>query len=350
MSFAYVSPAPGAALVKTAIELPSLGRNEVEIEISHCGVCHSDLHVVDGDFGDLHPVGPGHEIVGRVVARGEDVDTLRIGARVGVGWLSNSCHGCACCRRGDDNLCADSTATGMGRAGGFADRIHVDARFAHPIPDGLASEVAAPLLCAGLTVYSALADVSPAAHVGVIGIGGLGHLAVQFANERGHEVTALSTSPDKADEAAALGAHHFVLHSDPDALAAAANRFDFIVSTVNVALPWDRVLACLRPRGTLCLLGAIPGDLAIPSAELTEWQKTVRGGTIGNRATMREMLAFAAHHGIAARTEVMPMARVNDAIERVRRNAARYRVVLTNQAEPPLGEGRLGRLEALRGA
>ncbi|MBE3072918.1 MAG: NAD(P)-dependent alcohol dehydrogenase [Acidobacteria bacterium] len=329
---AFAALAQGAALTPHRYEPPALGPFDVELAISHCGICHSDIHLIDNDWAtSQYPLVPGHEIVGMVRRAGPDVTGVSIGDRVGVGWQAGSCLACEWCERGEEHCCPKQVATCVGRPGGFAEAIRLDSRFVYPVPASLASENAAPLLCGGVTVYSPLARMTrPASRAGVIGIGGLGHLAVQFARAFGCEVTAFTTSPDKEAEARRLGARHFVVASDAGAMDRAAHSLDLLLSTVTVALDWPAWMKVLRPRGTLCFVGASPGTLGVATAALMIGEHTLAGSVIGSRAVTREMLEFAARHGIAARTEVVPMAQVNAAIERVRQNRARYRMVLTN--------------------
>ncbi len=329
---AYAAQQAGSTLEPFDYEAGALAPFEVDIRVTHCGVCHSDIHLIDGDWGNRFPVIAGHEIVGIIEAVGSQVTDVALGDRVGVGWQAGSCMTCEWCISGQDNLCPNSVATCQNRFGGFADHVRADSRFTHILPDLLDSEKAAPLLCAGITVYSPLKHfgVTPASRVGVIGIGGLGHLGLQFASAFGCEVTAFSTSPAKAEEARSFGADRFISTTDADALKGAARSLDFILVTVNVQLDWRRYLRILRPNGMLCIVGAIPGDMAIPAAALLDGQKSIRGGEIGSRAAMREMLQFAARHNITAQTEAVPMSEINHAIERVRQNQARYRMVLLN--------------------
>lgn len=326
----YAAFEPKAELRPHTYEPGPLGPYEVELAVTHCGICHSDIHLVDNDWGiSTYPLVPGHEIVGTVRQRGELVQHLSLGQRVGVGWQSGSCLQCEWCVRGDETCCAQKEATCVGRAGGFASAVHVDSRFAHPIPDGLASEDAAPLLCAGITVYTPLkAGVQPMSRVGVIGVGGLGHLAIRFAAAFGCEVTAFSTTADKQEEAHRLGARHFVASRDARPPEKLAGSLDFLLSTVTVPLDWAAWLNVLRPRGTLWFVGASLGKIDIPPMALIVGNKSVRGSGIGPRATMQEMLEFAARHNIAAQGEVLPLAEVNAAIRKVRENRARYRIVL----------------------
>jgi uncharacterized zinc-type alcohol dehydrogenase-like protein len=285
---------------------------------------------VDGDWGmGSYPMVPGHEIVGAVAALGSEVRHLEAGQRVGVGWQRGACLSCEACGAGDENLCAASAATCVGHHGGFADRIRVDSRFAFPIPEGLASENAAPLLCGGVTVYSPLRRwVRSAMRVGVVGIGGLGHLGLQFARAMGCEVTAISSRPDKEPEARSFGAHRFLATREPKALASAAGTLDFILSTVYVAQDWTGLLAALRPNGALCLVGAPAEPLTLPVFDLLVGQKSVTSSVIGGRPAIREMLAFAARHGVAAKAQVRPLAEADAGLAETRQGRARYRIVL----------------------
>jgi uncharacterized zinc-type alcohol dehydrogenase-like protein len=329
---AYAANEAGSALTPLAYAPDALGPNDVEIEITHCGICHSDLHLIDNDWRtSQYPLIPGHEVVGTVAEKGALVSHVQLGDRVGVGWQCGSCHECEWCERGDENLCSNSVETCVGRPGGFASRIRLDGRFAFGIPDALSSEAAAPLFCGGITVYSPIRrHARPQSRVGVIGIGGLGHLAIRFARAFGCEVTAFSSTPDKETEARALGAHHFVSSVDDDALRAQGESFDLIVSTVNRSLNWKRYVTALRPDGVLSFVGALDEPLTIPTGLLLSGRRSISGNPIGGRVAIREMLDFAARHQIGAQVEVLAMAEVNTALERLRRNDVRYRFVLKN--------------------
>lgn len=327
---AWAAARAGAPLEPFRYEPEPLGEHDCEVAVAHCGICHSDLHLVDDDWGvTRYPLVPGHEIVGTVAAAGASATAL-VGKRVGIGWQRSACHACDACRSGNENLCPNKTATCVGHHGGFADGIRIDSRFAFEIPEALDAARTAPLLCGGITVYSPLRRfaVGPGSRVAVLGIGGLGHMAVKFASAMGAEVTALSSSPDKAGDARTLGAHAFVATSDAAALKAARNSFDLVLSTVSADLGWPRFVGMLRPHGTLCFVGAVPSPLTLDVDLLLKNERSVTGGAIGSPARIREMLAFAAAHGIGAEIEAMPMASVNEGIERVRANRARYRVVL----------------------
>lgn len=303
---------------------------DVEIAVTHCGICHTDLHLINNDWGlTSYPFVPGHEIVGEITRLGSSVTDRRIGERVGVGFLAGADFTCDECAAGRDNLCEHWEPTCIGREGGFAERVVADSRLAFPIPDAIASEHAAPLMCAGVTVFAPLLRyANPATRLGVVGIGGLGHLALQFGRAFGCHVTAFTTSPSKAEEARQLGADVVVDASQPGALAACANSCDLLLCTATANVPWNDYVGVLRRNGKLCLLG-IPGhEVSIAPVPLIFFQRSVVSSGIGSRMEMRQMLDFAARHDIAPQVEVFPMQEVNTALERLRANAVRYRAVL----------------------
>ncbi len=257
------------------------------------------------------------------------INHLGVGARVGVGWQAGSCGHCEWCERGEENLCPDDVATAIGHYGGFAQKVIVESRFAFPLPKALRAETAAPLLCGGVTVYSPLRRlVKRGQKVGVIGIGGNGNMALQFARALGYEVTAFSHSPDKEKEAKRFGAGRFVSSTRGSDLAKLARSFDFILVTSYVKLDWAAYLRMLRPDGRLIVAGAVNEPLEIPSGAIISGQKGVVGSVIGSRRMIREMLDFAARHHIEAQTEVFPLEQVNAALDKVRQNKVRYRMVL----------------------
>ncbi len=331
---AHAALEANAALKPFDYTPPDPAPEDVDLRISHCGICHSDVHVIDNDWRiSEYPVVPGHEIVGTVEATGTAVKHLKPGDRVGVGWQRGACFTCEWCMSGQENLCAKMEATILdGNYGGFADRIRLDGRFVFKIPQALASENAAPLLCAGITVYSPLRNfqVRPHMRVGVIGIGGLGHLALQFARAWGCEVTAFSGTADKETEALSFGAHRFVVHSSSSAMRRVMNSQDFIINTVFSDLDWGTWVQALRPGGRLVFAGSPAGPLNFPPALLLGGRKSISGSPIGSRIEIKEMLDFAARHGIKARTEAVPMAGAGEALDRVRKGTARYRMVLVN--------------------
>jgi uncharacterized zinc-type alcohol dehydrogenase-like protein len=333
---AYAALAVGRPFEPYEFVPKPLGSMEVEIAVTHCGMCHTDVHLAQDDFGITpFPLVPGHEAVGIVAQAGSavgDVTELRVGQRVGVGWFAGADFTCHQCLVGLDNMCANGQPTCVGHAGGYADRLRADARLAFPIPDGLSSEHAAPLLCAGVTVFAPLLrHVRATDRVGIIGVGGLGHLAIQYARAMGCHVTAFSSSPDKEAEARQFGAHDFVDTGAEGALAARAGSCDFLLYCATADLPWADYLGVLRPDGKLCLVG-FPASKALDVSviPLIFGQKSVLASGVGSRAEMRAMLDFSARHQIVPQVEVYPMHEVNAAAERLLRNEVRYRAVLVH--------------------
>lgn len=323
----------GGTLNPFVYEAEAPGAKQVLVDITHCGICHSDVHLIDNDWGiNRYPLVPGHEIIGTLREVGAGVEGLRVGQRVGIGWQRSACGKCEWCKAGEENVCTRLEATCVGHHGGFADSIIVDADFAFPIPDALDSAQAAPLLCAGVTTFAPLRrhGVGPGTRVAVVGVGGLGHLALQFAKAMGAEVTALSSSPDKAVDARAFGAERFVDTSDTAKLKKAGRSFDFVLNTVSAPLEYPDYMATLRPGGTLCVVGAPREPIVLPSSALIGGQKSLTGSAIGGTRAMREMLEFAARHGVRARINQLPMRQADLAIAKLRRNQARYRMVLEN--------------------
>lgn len=329
MFHAYAALAAKGPLVPYDYTPPPLSPTDVEIKIECCGLCYSDVHLIDDDWKiSKYPLVPGHEIVGTVVKRGSLVQNLRDGDRVGIGWQCGACLTCENCLNHNETSCPSKIRTCVDRPGGFADNIIVNHEFAYPIPSSLPSTAAAPLLCAGITVYSPLRlhNVKAPQSVAVIGIGGLGHLAIQFARAAGCHVTALSTSPEKAPEARKFGAQHFLpLQEIKPGMPA---QFDFILSTVHADLDWASLLTLLKPRGKLCIVGLPPSELKIPARLLISGDKSICGSGTGSRHCMREMLQFAAEHNIRPQVETVPLSSLNEAIDKLKRNQARYRLVL----------------------
>jgi uncharacterized zinc-type alcohol dehydrogenase-like protein len=325
--------AAGSELLPLKYDPGKLGAREVEIAITHCAICHSDLHLIANDWGiSQYPFIPGHEIVGTVAALGSEVRSLEVGQRIGLGWQSNSCGQCEWCMSGQENLCASSEGTCVHRHGGYADRVRANARFVVPIPDALPSEQTAPLLCGGITVYNAMRinGVNPSSRVGVVGIGGLGHLAIQFARAFGAEVTAFSTTLAKEEEARSLGAHHFVNSRETKSMKEVSGALDFILTTVNADQDWGAYLQALRPNGTLWFVGVPPSPVSVHAFPLISGQRTIGGSPVGSPFRLREMLDVAARHGVKATTERFPMDKANEAIEKVKKGKVRYRAVLAN--------------------
>lgn len=308
-----------------------LGADEVEIAVDYCGVCHSDLSVINNEWGfSSYPFVPGHEAVGRVVAVGSNAKNLKPGQKVGIGWTASSCLHCAPCIGGDQHLCATAQPTIIGHNGGFAERMRSHWAWAIPLPDALDMASAGPLLCGGVTVFSPFVTfgVKPTDRVGVVGIGGLGHMAIKFANAWGCEVTAFTSSASKTEEAKTLGAHHVVSSRDAKALASIAGTLDLLLVTVNVSLDWPAMLQTLRPKGRMHVVGAVLEPMAIPAFELIGGQKSVSGSPTGSPTMIATMLEFAARHNIAPQVEHFPMSKVNEALAHLETGKARYRIVL----------------------
>lgn len=329
---AYAAYQPKSPLQSFEYTPSTLQADEIEVAITHCGICHSDVHLVDDDWAvSRYPLVPGHEIIGTISALGSESKQFRVGQRVGIGWQCNSCMECNSCRRGEENLCNQPLATANGHYGGFATHVRANARFVFSIPEKLASENAAPLLCGGITVYTPFRNynVRPYQKVGIIGIGGLGHLALQFANAFGCDVTAFSSDKSKEQEARTFGAHHFVSSTDDNELNKHLNSFDFILSTTTVPLNWEKYMSLLKAHGKLCFVGAVK-NLSIPVFTLILGNKSVCGSSIGSPLEIQEMLEFASQHNIQAKTQLMPMLEASQALDLVRNNKARYRIVLEN--------------------
>jgi uncharacterized zinc-type alcohol dehydrogenase-like protein len=326
------TPAASAPLAELTYEAPPLAADEVDVDVVHCAICHSDLHLLDDDWGiSRYPLVPGHEVIGHVAAVGNGVHHLTPGDLVGVGWQCGSCGRCAPCRAGDEHLCSGGKRrTCVDQHGGFASRVRAQASFAFKIPAGLDPASAAPLLCAGVTVFAPLERhlKRTGLRVGIVGIGGLGHLAIQFAAAMGAEVVAFDPIPAKRAEAIRLGATELLSPAPADLAQVSQSSFDLILTTTHADLEWNAWLALLRLGGTLCLTGVPTKPLVIDPTHLLDGQKTITGSVIGSPAAMRRMLVFAAEQGVEPLVEHMPMAAANEAVARVRAGAARYRIVL----------------------
>ena len=327
----YAAKSSGERLQPHTFEFGPLGANEVEINVSHCGICHSDIHLIDNDWGmSAYPLTPGHEAVGEVAAVGSAVKSLKPGARVGVGWLSASCGACESCTEGHENTCALGQPTCVGRPGGFADKLRVDNRFAFELPKEVKSDEAGPLMCGGATMFTPLEDndVRDGAKVGIVSVGGLGHMGIQFAHARGCKVTAYSTSPSKEAECREMGASDFAVTTDADAMAARAGTLDFLLTTTPADLPWDALVGLLRPRGTLCLLGVPAHPVAVQAFPMIAGHKKIIGSNTGSVRGIKSMLSTAAKKGVRPLVERHAMSDVNTALDRVRKGQVRYRAVL----------------------
>ncbi|WP_245743860.1 NAD(P)-dependent alcohol dehydrogenase [Lentzea fradiae] len=339
MAAAYAAPSPGAPLEPATITRRPLRPTDVAIAIHYCGICHSDVHQVHGDWGGgTFPMVPGHEITGIVTAIGADVTRHAVGDRVGVGVIIGSCRDCAECEEGLEQYCSHSVEVyaavdphdGEPTRGGYSTHIVADEHFVLRIPDALPLDQAAPLLCAGITTYSPLKHwaAGPGKKVAVLGLGGLGHLAVKIANAMGAEVTVLSRSSRKEADGLNLGADHFHATDDPATFERLAGTFDLIVCTVACRLDVDTYLSLLANGGTMVYLGITEEPLDVSVFSLLRSRTSLAGSRIGGMDETQEMLDFCAEHGIRAEIEVIDAAQVNEAFDRVRHGDVRYRFVI----------------------
>ena len=336
---AYAAPAAGLPLAPTTIDRRDVGPGDILIDIQYAGICHSDIHTVNGDWGPQpFPVVPGHEIVGIVTEVGSAVTRHRVGDRVGVGCMVGSCGECANCRNGDEQYCLTGmvpTYAGTDRddtttQGGYSTHVVVDADFVLSVPDGIDPAAAAPLLCAGITTYSPLRrwGAGPGKQVAIVGLGGLGHMGVKIAHALGAEVTVLSQSLKKQEDGLRLGADHYFATSDPDTFEQLAGKFDLIVNTVSAHIDVDAYLGLLAVDGTLVNVGAPAEPLSLSVFSLISARRSYAGSMIGGIAQTQEMLDFCAEHHIGADVEVIPADRINEAYERVLASDVRYRFVI----------------------
>ena len=327
---AYAAHEPQGELKPFQYELDRLGADEIDIKVLYCGLCHSDMSMLDNDWrSTVYPFVPGHEAVGEITAVGEGVTHLRVGQKVGVGWTAQSCLTCDECMTGHHQMCNQAQPTIRGRHGGFADKIRVQATWAIPIPNGVDLKTAGPLFCGGITVFSPLMQhhISPLSHVGVVGIGGLGHMALSFLKAWGCEVTAFSTSPEKEAEARKLGAHHFVSTHDKDSLKKMRGSLDMVLDTVNVELDWNSYIAALKSKGILHIVGVAP-KVSARVGYLMGKQKSISASPTGSPFQIKEMLKFAARHRLSPMTELYKMSEINEAFDKLRNGKPRYRIVL----------------------
>jgi alcohol/geraniol dehydrogenase (NADP+) len=327
---AWVAEAAAKPLVLETVDLGPLEAEDVEVAVEHCGLCHSDLSVLNNDWGiSQFPAVLGHEVVGRVTAVGSNAKGVEIGQRVGVGWHSGSCMHCRQCMSGSHHLCPQAQPTIVGHRGGFATHIRAHWAWTIPLPEGLRFTEAGPLLCGGVTVFAPLArHAKPVDRVGIIGIGGLGHMAVKFAVAYGCDVTAFTSSESKFDEAKGFGAHHVVSSRDSAAIKKLTGRFDLLISTVNVKLDWDSMIGTLAPNGRLHVVGAVLEPIPVSAFSLILQQRSVSGSPAGSPVAIAAMLDFAARHDVAPQTEHFPMSQINAAFTRLESGKARYRIVL----------------------
>jgi alcohol dehydrogenase (NADP+) len=342
---AFGAPAADAPLEPQQIERRALGPKDVRIDIKFCGICHSDIHFTRGEWGQIpYPAIPGHEIAGVVAEVGAEVSKFSAGDRVGVGCMVNSCRECENCQKGDEQYCIPGNTQTYGSTdrdgtptyGGYSDHVVVDEDFVLNIPDGLELDVAAPLLCAGITTYSPLRHwgAGPGKRVAVVGLGGLGHMAVKIGKAMGAEVTVLSQSLRKRDDGLKLGADGYFATSDDATFDELAGHFDLIINTVSAKLEIGRFLELLKTDGALVNVGAPSEPLPVPVFSLLPQRRSFAGSAIGSIRETQEMLDFCAEHGIAAEIERISADQINDAWERVLSSDVRYRFVIDNSTLP----------------
>jgi len=337
---AYAATSATAPLAPFQFERRAVGPHDVQIEIAYCGICHSDIHQVRDEWGgSKYPMVPGHEIVGKITAVGAHVKAFKVGDLAGVGCMVDSCRTCPSCQRNLEQFCEKGAAfsyngTEMDRKtptyGGYSSSIVVDEAFTLKISPKLDLAAAAPLLCAGITTYSPLRHwkTKKGDKVGVVGLGGLGHMAVKIAVAMGAEVTMLSTSKAKEADARKLGAHHFGLTSDDATFKRLAGQFDLIIDTISAPHDYNKYLGLLRIEGAMVLLGVPPEPTPVAAGSLIFGRRTLSGSLIGGIQETQEMLDFCAEHGIVSEIELIPVQQVNEAYERMMKNDVRYRFVL----------------------
>jgi alcohol dehydrogenase (NADP+) len=336
---AYAAPAAKAPLERTTIARRPVGEHDVAIEIAYAGICHSDIHQArDEWFEGIYPMVPGHEIAGVVIEVGSGVTKYSVGDRVGVGCFVDSCRECANCLAGEEQYCLKGMiptyngrhADGEETYGGYSTHIVADENYVCRIPDGLSLDVAAPLLCAGITLYSPLAhwNAGPGKKVAIVGLGGLGHMGVKIAHAMGAEVTVLSQTLRKKDDGLRMGADHFHATGDPETFERLAGSFDLIVNTVSATLPLDSYLSLLKLDGTLVHVGSPENPSSFRHLSLIAGRRSMAGSHIGGIRQTQEMLDFCAEHGLGAEIEVITPEQINEAYERVVASDVRYRFVI----------------------
>jgi len=327
---AWVAKTAKQPMTLESVDLGPLGAEDVEVAVEHCGLCHSDLSALNNDWGiSQYPAILGHEVVGRITATGPHAKGLTVGQRVGVGWNSGSCMHCHQCMSGSHHLCPQVQPTIFGHRGGFASHVRAHWAWAIPLSEKLNFADAGPLLCGGITVFNPLAMYArPTDRVGIIGIGGLGHMAVKFAAAYGCDVTAFTSSQNKFDEAKGFGAHQVVSSKDSAAIKKLASSFDLLISTVNVPLDWDAMIGTLAPNGRLHVVGAVLEPIPVAAFSLILQQRSVSGSPTGSPVAIETMLDFASRHNVLPQTEHFPMSKINEAFARLQSGKAHYRIVL----------------------
>lgn len=335
----YAAPAAKVPLEPYAFKRRSVGKKDILIEILYCGICHSDIHQARDEWGGAHyPMVPGHEIVGVVKEIGSEVKKFKVGDHAAVGCMVNACRTCGSCKEGLEQYCEKGfTGTYSGvdvdgsiTQGGYSSKIVVNEDFSFHLPKNLPLQASAPLLCAGITLYSPLKhwDVGPGKKVGIIGLGGLGHVGVKIAHAMGAEVSVLSHSDKKQEDSMRFGATHFYNTSESDILEKLAGYFDLIICTVSVGLDWNRYLNTLKRDGTMVIIGAPEGTIPVSPFSLFFKRRNLSGSLIGGLEETQEMLDFCGKHNITAEIELIPVTKINEAYERILKSDVRYRFVI----------------------
>ena len=329
----YAAKEAGAGLELWEYDAGELAAEDVEVTVDYCGICHSDLSMIDNEWGmSSYPLVAGHEVIGHVTALGSAAQNkgLKIGQRVGIGWTARSCGHCDACISGNQMNCLEGATPTIMNRGGFAEKIRADWQWVIPLPDSIDIESAGPLLCGGITVFKPLLmhHITTTSRVGVIGIGGLGHIAIKLLRAMNCEVTAFSSNPAKEQEVRAMGADHVVNSRDPQALKALAGHYDLIINTVNVDLDWQPYFEALAWGGNFHTVGAVLKPLPVPAFTLIGGDRSISGSATGSPAELRKLMKLAGRTGVTATTEQFPMSKINDALQHVREGKARYRVVL----------------------
>ena len=329
----YAAPEAGAALELYEFDAGALGAEDVEVDVDYCGICHSDLSMIDNEWGmSSYPLVAGHEVIGRVSALGSAAQDkgLKVGQRVGIGWTARSCGHCDACISGNQINCQAGSVPTILNKGGFANKIRADWQWVIPLPDALDIAAAGPLLCGGITVFKPLLmhHITANSRVGVIDIGGLGHIAIKLLRAMGCEVTAFSSNLSKAPDVLKMGADTVVNSRDPEALKALAGQFDLIINTVNVDLDWQPYFQALAWGGNFHTVGAVMKPFPVPAFTLIGGDRSISGSATGSPYELRQLMKLAARAHVAPQTELFPMSQINEALQHVRDGKARYRVVL----------------------
>ena len=329
---AYAAMSKGSSLELYEYEAEPLKPNEVNIKVESCGICHSDISAIDGSWGiSKYPMVAGHEVIGEIIGIGSDVSLHKIGDRVGLGWHSGYCNDCVQCDAGDHNFCSSTKKTVFSQHGGFAEQVTADQVSVISIPTGVKHEDAGPLLCGGITVFTPIVEfnINKNHKVGIIGIGGLGHLALKFYKALGCHVTAFTNSDDKDNLLKSLGADKIVSSTDKSKIKNLGGQFDLIISTVNVKLDWNLFLSTIKPRGRLHFVGAVLAPIETSVFSLMSGRKSISGSPVGSPNNIRKMLDFCAQHNISPMTDHFKFSEINSAIEKLRNNRIRFRAVLS---------------------